>query len=46
MSESLLALEIQELGLNLSEANIADLELFLQEMGRWNKVNNLTEIED
>jgi 16S rRNA (guanine527-N7)-methyltransferase len=46
MSESLLALEIQELGLNLSEANIADLELFLQEMGRWNQVHNLTAIED
>jgi len=45
MSESLLALEIQELGLNLSEANIADLELFLQEMGRWNQVHNLTAIE-
>jgi len=45
MSESLLALEIQELGLNLSEANIADLELFLHEMGRWNQVHNLTAIE-
>jgi 16S rRNA (guanine527-N7)-methyltransferase len=46
MSESLLALGIQELGLNLSEENIADLELFLQEMGRWNQVHNLTAIED
>ena len=45
MSENLLALEIQELGLNLSEANIADLELFLHEMGRWNQVHNLTAIE-
>jgi 16S rRNA (guanine527-N7)-methyltransferase len=45
MSEGLLALGIQELGLNLSDTNIADLELFLQEMGRWNQVHNLTAIE-
>ena len=45
MSESLLALGIQELGLDLSLANIADLELFLQEMGRWNQIHNLTAIE-
>ena len=45
MSESSLALGIQELDLNLSKANIADLELFLQEMGRWNQVHNLTAIE-
>jgi 16S rRNA (guanine527-N7)-methyltransferase len=45
MSEGLLALGIQGLGLNLSEQNIADLELFLQEMGRWNQVHNLTAIE-
>lgn len=45
MSESLLALGIQELDLNLSKANMADLELFLQEMGRWNQVHNLTAIE-
>ncbi len=45
MNEGLLALGIQELGLNLSDANIADLELFLQEMGRWNQVHNLTAIE-
>jgi len=31
--------------LDLSSANIADLELFLQEMGRWNQVHNLTAIE-
>jgi 16S rRNA (guanine527-N7)-methyltransferase len=42
----LLALGIEGLGLNLSEAKIADLELFLQEMGRWNQVHNLTAIED
>ncbi|QWD90787.1 16S rRNA (guanine(527)-N(7))-methyltransferase RsmG [Polynucleobacter sp. MWH-Braz-FAM2G] len=45
MSEGLLALGIQELGLELSAANISDLELFLQEMGRWNQVHNLTAIE-
>ena len=45
MSEGLLALGIEDLGLKLSAANIADLELFLQEMGRWNQVHNLTAIE-
>jgi 16S rRNA (guanine527-N7)-methyltransferase len=45
MTEALLALGIEELGLNLTAANIADLELFLQEMGRWNRVHNLTAIE-
>ena len=45
MNEGLLALGIQDLGLNLSDSNIADLELFLQEMGRWNQVHNLTAIE-
>ena len=45
MSESLLALGITELGLDLNDANIANLELFLQEMGRWNQVHNLTAIE-
>ena len=45
MSEGLLALEIEDLGLKLSATNIADLELFLQEMGRWNQVHNLTAIE-
>jgi 16S rRNA (guanine527-N7)-methyltransferase len=46
MSESLLALGVRELGLNLSKENIADLELFLQQMARWNQVHNLTAIED
>jgi 16S rRNA (guanine527-N7)-methyltransferase len=46
MTEDLLVLGIEELGLNLSQANVADLELFLQEMGRWNQVHNLTAIED
>ena len=45
MTEDLLELGIGELGLNLSDNNIADLELFLQEMGRWNQVHNLTAIE-
>ena len=45
MTDDLLALGIEGLGLNLSEANIADLELFLQEMARWNQVHNLTAIE-
>lgn len=45
MSDGLLALGIEELGLNLSVSNIADLELFLQEMGRWNQIHNLTAIE-
>ena len=45
MSEGLLALGIEGLGLNLSAANLADLELFLQEMRRWNQVHNLTAIE-
>ena len=46
MSEALLSLGIEELGLNLSDANVSDLELFLQEMGRWNQVHNLTAIEN
>ena len=41
----MLALGIEDLGLELSSTNIADLELFLQEMGRWNQVHNLTAIE-
>ena len=45
MSNDLVSLGIEGLGLNLSAPNIADLELFLQEMGRWNQVHNLTAIE-
>ncbi len=45
MSEGLAELSIQSLGLDLSPGNIADLEVFLQEMGRWNRVHNLTAIE-
>ena len=36
---------IEDIGLKLSATNIADLELFLQEMGRWSQVHNLTAIE-
>jgi len=45
MGNDLVSLGIESVGLNLSLANIADLELFLQEMGRWNQVHNLTAIE-
>ncbi|MBU3621430.1 16S rRNA (guanine(527)-N(7))-methyltransferase RsmG [Polynucleobacter sp. CS-Odin-A6] len=45
MSNELVSLGIEGLGLNLNPKNIADLELFLQEMGRWNQVHNLTAIE-
>ena len=45
MSSDLVSLGIESLGLNLTSTNIADLELFLQEMGRWNQVHNLTAIE-
>lgn len=45
MSNELLSLGIEELGLNLSSENIDNLDLFLQEMGRWNQVHNLTAIE-
>ena len=46
MTEGLLSLGIEDLGLDLSGSNIDRLELFLQEMARWNKVHNLTAIED
>ena len=46
MTDTLLGLGIEELGLDLSENHVADLELFLEEMGRWNKVHNLTAIEN
>ena len=46
MIEGLLALGIEELGLDLSSQKIADLELFLQEMTRWNQVHNLTAIDN
>ena len=46
MTQALLSSGIEELGLNLSESNVDDLEFFLQEMGRWNQVHNLTAIEN
>jgi len=46
VTEGLLSLGIKDLGLGLSGANIDRLELFLQEMARWNRVHNLTAIED
>ena len=46
MTEGLLSLGIEDLGLDLSGSNIDRLELFLQEMARWNRVHNLTAIED
>lgn len=45
MSNELVSLGIEGLGLNLSTKDITDLELFLQEMCRWNQVHNLTAIE-
>jgi len=46
VTEGLLSLGIEDLGLGLSGANIDRLELFLQEMARWNRVHNLTAIEN
>ena len=46
MTEGLVSLGIEDLGLGLSGANIDRLELFLQEIARWNRVHNLTAIED
>jgi 16S rRNA (guanine527-N7)-methyltransferase len=45
MSSELATLGVADLGFNLNPEEIADLELFLQEMGRWNQVHNLTAIE-
>jgi len=45
VSQDLLALGIQELGVELTQENIANLDSFLHEMGRWNQVHNLTAIE-
>ena len=45
MSKDSLDFGIQGLGLDLSKENIGALELFLQEMARWNQVHNLTAIE-
>ncbi|MDP3121540.1 16S rRNA (guanine(527)-N(7))-methyltransferase RsmG [Polynucleobacter sp.] len=45
MSGSALALGVAELGLTLSQQQVADLNAFLQELERWNRVHNLTSVE-
>ena len=40
-----LELGIAELGLALSQKQVADLNTFLQELERWNRVHNLTSVE-
>jgi 16S rRNA (guanine527-N7)-methyltransferase len=40
-----LALGVAELGLTLSQQQVADLNTFLQELERWNRVHNLTSVE-
>jgi 16S rRNA (guanine527-N7)-methyltransferase len=40
-----LELGVAELGLALSHKQVADLNMFLQELGRWNRVHNLTSVE-
>ena len=44
MSSELAALGVADFGFNLKPEEVTDLELFLQEMGRWNQVHNLTAI--
>jgi 16S rRNA (guanine527-N7)-methyltransferase len=45
VSGSALALGVAELGLTLSQQQVADLNAFLQELERWNRVHNLTSVE-
>ena len=45
MSGAALALGVAELGLTLSQQQMADLNTFLQELERWNRVHNLTSVE-
>jgi 16S rRNA (guanine527-N7)-methyltransferase len=40
-----LELGVAELGLALSQKQVADLNTFLQELERWNRVHNLTSVE-
>jgi 16S rRNA (guanine527-N7)-methyltransferase len=40
-----LELGIAELGLALSQKQVADLNLFMKELERWNRVHNLTSVE-
>lgn len=45
MSEVSFEARVAELGLALSQQQIADLNAFLQELERWNQVHNLTSVE-
>jgi len=45
VSNELITLGIQDLGLGITGEELARLDLFLQEMARWNRVHNLTAIE-
>ncbi len=45
MSGAALTLGVAELGLTLSQQQVADLNTFLQELERWNRVHNLTSVE-
>ena len=45
MSGAALSLGVAELGLTLSQQQAADLNTFLQELERWNRVHNLTSVE-
>ena len=45
MSGAALTLGVAELGLTLSQQQVADLNAFLQELERWNRVHNLTSVE-
>lgn len=45
MSEASLAAGVAELGLALSQQQLADLSTFLVELERWNRVHNLTSVE-
>jgi len=44
VSGTALALGVTELGLALSQKQVADLNLFMQELERWNRVHNLTSV--
>jgi 16S rRNA (guanine527-N7)-methyltransferase len=45
VSGAALSLGVAELGLTLSQQQVADLNTFLQELERWNRVHNLTSVE-
>jgi 16S rRNA (guanine527-N7)-methyltransferase len=45
VSGAALTLGVAELGLTLSQQQVADLNAFLQELERWNRVHNLTSVE-